>query len=251
VRRATWGGRRGAGTAGRRESGDMGREQRVARRCARPLARQHDVPSWRFPGVAATRRCGCPPLRFPRRAIRTCKLEVPSGERCPAKPSPPAGRARQRDSRPGRPFRQPLTSQSPQPQTQPHVPGRTSPKTGMGLGVGRGRLARRSMTMPGRKRARPFATDSMYGRPVDANRLAERAGARRLGALVVREKVCCARPPRVRPGPAPGPAGPPHVDPLFPPSSPAPRRPAVPAPCRPPHVVRLTSPAAPAVHPYR
>jgi hypothetical protein len=147
-------------------------------------------------------------LRAPRTAEHV-NSKAPSGEQCRAKPSPPAGRARQRDSGPGRPFRQPPAGQSPPPQPEPHVPhhtpglanlrpGRASLKTGLGLGVGLGRLACRSIPGLRTKRAPPVAADSKYGRPVDANRLAERAGARRLGALVVRERVRCARPARCR-----------------------------------------------------
>jgi hypothetical protein len=94
---------------------------------------------------------------------RTRQREVPSGERCPAKPSPPAGRARQRDSGPGRPFRQRRQVSHPSPSPRPE---RTSPTTGLGLGVGLGRLACGWMTVFERKRARPFATDSSTAGPL-------------------------------------------------------------------------------------
>jgi hypothetical protein len=92
-----------------------------------------------------------------------------------------------------------IPAPAPAPARRPGWTSRTdSPRPGKGLVVGLGRLTCRSTTAFERERASPFAVDLKYGWPVDANRLAERAGARRLGALVVRERACWARPFRLQ-----------------------------------------------------
>jgi hypothetical protein len=132
----------------------------------------------------------------PNAPTRSAQRRAVPGEAEPARRASPSTGARARADHSA--SRRQVSYPSPSASPSPTVPDGQARKAGMGLVLGLGRLACRSTTAFGRKRASPFAMDLKYGRPVDANRLAERAGARRLGALVVREKVCCARPTRTQ-----------------------------------------------------
>jgi hypothetical protein len=121
--------------------------------------------------------------------------QVPSDERCPATPSPPAGRARQPGSGPGRRFRQPPARRSPRP--EPPGPARVMDgparkSRAEAGGMGRDCRPPFAETCPARETARPFATESSTAGPLTRTGSQASRGSK-AGALVVREAVRCAR----------------------------------------------------------